>query len=213
MAEQVRMRGGQHTWTEEHDAMLKKHWHDGLSCSQIARQLIADGCPARTRNAIIGRVHRMGLPKRALTNSSCRAYQPERTQRQRRQQGALGARATISHMLSLAGRKVGEGPLAGATAERLRRRNEKALRNTDPVDPVNVTLDDLEFGMCRAVASNEEWGRPTYCGHPVIREGASYCIDCASRFYVTIEKKPRRLGASGVNRRADYRDSARWGAR
>ena len=42
-------------WSDEEIATLDRLWKEGLSCSQIARQL-----PGRTRNAVIGRLHRTG---------------------------------------------------------------------------------------------------------------------------------------------------------
>ena len=47
-------------WTDERVAALKKLWLDGLSASQIAKQL-----GGVTRNAVIGKVHRLGLSGRA----------------------------------------------------------------------------------------------------------------------------------------------------
>lgn len=44
------------TWTEDRTALLRKLWADGLSGSQIAQQL-----GGVTRNAVIGKVHRLGL--------------------------------------------------------------------------------------------------------------------------------------------------------
>lgn len=49
----------QSTWTEERTTELRRLWDDGLSCSQIAGQL-----GGVTRNAIIGKVHRLGLSGR-----------------------------------------------------------------------------------------------------------------------------------------------------
>ena len=47
-------------WTDERVELLKKLWQDGLSASQIAKQL-----GGVTRNAVIGKVHRLGLSGRA----------------------------------------------------------------------------------------------------------------------------------------------------
>jgi GcrA cell cycle regulator len=55
-------------WTSERVELLKQLWADGLSCSQIAARL--GGC---TRNAIIGKVHRLGLSARATTERAPRA--------------------------------------------------------------------------------------------------------------------------------------------
>lgn len=48
-------------WTDERVETLKKLWLDGLSASQIAKAL-GGGV---TRNAVIGKVHRLGLSGRA----------------------------------------------------------------------------------------------------------------------------------------------------
>lgn len=48
-------------WTEERVDQLKSLWTDGLSASQIAR-VLGEGI---TRNAVIGKVHRLGLAGRA----------------------------------------------------------------------------------------------------------------------------------------------------
>ena len=45
-------------WTEERLAQLRKLWDEGLSISQIGDAL------GVSRNAIAGKAHRMGLPKR-----------------------------------------------------------------------------------------------------------------------------------------------------
>lgn len=48
------------TWTDERVELLKKLWTDGLSASQIAAEL-----GGVTRNAVIGKVHRLSLSGRA----------------------------------------------------------------------------------------------------------------------------------------------------
>ena len=53
------------TWTDERVEHLKKLWADGLSASQIAGEL-----GGITRNAVIGKVHRLGLSGRAKAPSS-----------------------------------------------------------------------------------------------------------------------------------------------
>ena len=47
-------------WTEDRVETLSKLWAEGLSASQIAKQL-----GGVTRNAVIGKVHRLGLSGRA----------------------------------------------------------------------------------------------------------------------------------------------------
>jgi GcrA cell cycle regulator len=53
-------------WTEERVELLKKLWLEGLSASQIAG-VLGEGV---TRNAVIGKVHRLKLSGRAKPTSS-----------------------------------------------------------------------------------------------------------------------------------------------
>ena len=48
------------SWTDERVELLKKLWGEGQSASQIAKEL-----GGVTRNAVIGKVHRLGLSNRA----------------------------------------------------------------------------------------------------------------------------------------------------
>ncbi|WP_306131232.1 GcrA family cell cycle regulator [Roseivivax marinus] len=47
------------SWTDERVELLKKMWSEGQSASQIAKEL-----GGVTRNAVIGKVHRLGLSNR-----------------------------------------------------------------------------------------------------------------------------------------------------
>jgi GcrA cell cycle regulator len=53
------------TWSDDRVEQLKKLWEAGLSASQIAAEL-----GSVTRNAVIGKVHRLGLSGRAKSPSS-----------------------------------------------------------------------------------------------------------------------------------------------
>lgn len=58
------------SWTDERVEMLKKLWAEGLSASQIAGRI-----GGVSRNAVIGKVHRLGLSGRATT-SRMRSMRP-----------------------------------------------------------------------------------------------------------------------------------------
>jgi GcrA cell cycle regulator len=53
------------SWTDERVETLKKMWGEGQSASQIAKEL-----GGVTRNAVIGKVHRLGLSNRAGSGGS-----------------------------------------------------------------------------------------------------------------------------------------------
>ena len=52
------------SWTDERVEILTKMWGEGNSASQIAKEL-----GGVTRNAVIGKVHRLGLSNRATTST------------------------------------------------------------------------------------------------------------------------------------------------
>ena len=60
------------SWTTERVDLLKRLWSEGLSASQIATEL-----GGVTRNAVIGKVHRLGLSGRAKTTTA--PAKPRRT--------------------------------------------------------------------------------------------------------------------------------------
>jgi GcrA cell cycle regulator len=68
------------TWTDVRVEELKKLWESGLSASQIAAEL-----GNVTRNAVIGKVHRLGLSGRAKSPSSA-APRPRKAPRPASQQ-------------------------------------------------------------------------------------------------------------------------------
>jgi GcrA cell cycle regulator len=53
------------SWTDERVEKLKTLWGDGMSASQIAKAL-----GTVTRNAVIGKVHRLGLSNRGTTSGA-----------------------------------------------------------------------------------------------------------------------------------------------
>ena len=56
------------SWTDERVELLKKMWGEGQSASQIAKEL-----GGVTRNAVIGKVHRLGLSNRAGAAGAAKA--------------------------------------------------------------------------------------------------------------------------------------------
>lgn len=60
-------------WTDERVEKLTKLWAEGLSASQIAAQL-----GGVSRNAVIGKVHRLNLPGRAKAGGTQTASRPKR---------------------------------------------------------------------------------------------------------------------------------------
>ncbi|TMM51657.1 GcrA family cell cycle regulator [Sulfitobacter sabulilitoris] len=60
------------SWTDDRVELLKKMWGEGQSASQIAKEL-----GGVTRNAVIGKVHRLGLSNRAATSGAAPKAEPK----------------------------------------------------------------------------------------------------------------------------------------
>ncbi len=126
-------------WTDERVELLKKLWADGLSASQIAAQL-----GGVSRNAVIGKVHRLKLSGRGRTTSS--APRPKKA--------ASGAGRTARGGGGGGGRTV--TTTIGATALKAQYDVDAvAIRDTRPIEDVvvpisrNLELVELTEHTCK----------------------------------------------------------------
>ena len=147
-------------WTDERVEILTRAWKSGVSCSQIAKML-----GGTTRNAVIGKIHRLGMGSRVTP------YRPNKraqtTKIDSRRENRFGGRIeSIRH---------------------------KPIRTTaPPIAPLNIPLDALNAFTCRAVSDESEWGRATYCGHMTVA-GSSWCAGHFSMCFLEAPPKRRRV--------------------
>jgi len=140
-------------WTDEVVEQLKQHWIDGKSASQIAG-LLGNGV---TRNAVIGKVHRLGLAGRAKTPSAS-VPRPRRVA------------PPPAHRI--AGPRLGSPApriLRGATALALAPQTLPELEQPDfesVVVPMSlrVTIVELKESMCRWPLGDPATSEFRYCG-------------------------------------------------
>jgi GcrA cell cycle regulator len=148
-------------WTPDRVELLKKLWADGLSASQIAARL---GMGV-TRNAVIGKVHRLNLAGRVT--------QPRNTAPRAPREG----RPNRPHAPSM--------PTAGATALRPMPRAEatprpsplpepKPLRLVDLPKDGRITILHLSDKTCRWPIGDPGTEEFCFCGHGP-RDGSPYC--------------------------------------
>ncbi len=142
------------SWTDERVELLKKLWSDGLSASQIAAEL-----GGITRNAVIGKVHRLGLSGRAKSASSA-------APRQRK------ARSS-SHMLRLARASV-RGNTALAHAYEIETdATPEMIENIIPIGQ-RCTILELTEQTCRWPIGDPGSSEFFFCGGATIA-GLPYC--------------------------------------
>jgi hypothetical protein len=151
-------------WTPEREAKLKVLWTQGLSCSQIAAQLNALPGGKLTRNAVIGKRIRLGLPERSMSRLSVdRARQAKQNHKKRREK----APAPIPRP------KYTEPAYAQAPA-----------RNRPPqsADRLNaVRFIDRTPGQCSMFLDGEEGASGLVCGQPV--SIGAWCSACSTLVY------------------------------
>ena len=128
------------TWDETREAKLKELWEKGHTASQIAEIL-----GGTTRNAVIGKAHRLKLAGRV---------QPRKPEKQKKQ--VVGGQAKEDRYIS-------------------RRARFKSLlldKNFEPENPKK--LEDLADNNCRWPIGHPDEENFYFCGRNPI-EGFSYC--------------------------------------
>jgi GcrA cell cycle regulator len=123
------------SWTDERVELLTKLWADGLSASQIAAKL-----GEVTRNAVIGKVHRLGLAGRATT-SRIRSARPRTNVALFPSRSSQVQYRTFGNMAL----KVAPDPLERKSASVIPLR---ALPELEPAPEGVITLIDLKESMC-----------------------------------------------------------------
>ena len=139
------------SWTDERVELLRQHWIEGKSASQIAG-LLGHGL---TRNAVIGKVHRLGLAGRAKAPSSA-APRPRQAPQQR-----------IATPRPAAAPRMVHGATALAVSP-LTVTDEEAEAFESVVLPMSlrVTIVDLKEAMCRWPLGDPTSPDFRYCGSP-----------------------------------------------
>ena len=156
------------SWTDERVELLKKLWSDGLSASQIAAQL-----GGVSRNAVIGKVHRLKLSGRAKSPSSG-APKVKRSSTPRpsapRNGGYGGGRGatTVTHAVGATMMKSEVGLAALAEADR------RPIE--DIVVPISkkLALVDLNEDTCKWPQGDPLTEEFHFCGHKS-EENGPYC--------------------------------------
>jgi GcrA cell cycle regulator len=170
------------SWTDERVESLKKLWMDGLSASQIAAEL-GQGI---TRNAVIGKVHRLGLSGREKSSSTAH---PART---RVKQAARPAALRNPPPL------ISRGNTALATAPRT-----YAPPAPRPVEEVvvpiseRVTLLELKEAMCRWPLGDPTTTEFRFCGLKT-PDASTYCPYHARIAYQPPQDRRRERERRGV---------------
>jgi GcrA cell cycle regulator len=178
-------------WTDERVELLKKLWMEGLSASQIAGEL-GEGV---TRNAVIGKVHRLKLSARAKpTNTAPRARPAARPAAPRRPASpsvTLNAAAARPRPVSMPRPQV-----IGATALAVGPEMEADLY-TAPVGTELYIPEEKRLTLLQLTEHTCKWpiGDPLnkdfyFCGQHSLDSGP-YCEFHSRRAYHQLDKRKR----------------------
>jgi GcrA cell cycle regulator len=168
------------SWTDERVEYLKKLWIDGLSASQIAAEL-GQGI---TRNAVIGKVHRLGLSGREKSSGSAHPARPRAKQ---------PPRPTAPRSPTL----IARGNTALAAAPRA-----YAAPAPRPIEEVvvpiseRVTLLELKEAMCRWPLGDPTQAEFRFCGLKTPDSG-TYCAYHARIAYQPPQDRRRERDRRG----------------
>lgn len=153
-------------WGEAEDTTLAKLWADGLSAAQISRALGT----GRSRNAVIGRIHRRRLPAR---KSDTGAATMDRIRKARK-------RAVVVKVPRFKAEKT--PPL---------QTDLKRVAALSPIEPALTVLGLTNF-TCRYPIGDPQDADFSFCGRTCNNIENPYCVQHQKLAYVPAQKKKRK---------------------
>ena len=158
-------------WTEERVSELKKLWAEGHSASQIAKQL-----GGVTRNAVIGKVHRLGLSGRATPSRPVK--RPPRLARPKPQHVRTGVQA----------------PKPAEAVAKAKEAEPETVVNVEPHRLANgdmVTVMTVKDSMCKWPIGDPADPNFGFCGHKATGD-SPYCAEHAKLAFQPARKRERK---------------------
>lgn len=197
------------SWTDDRVETLKTLWAEGQSASQIAKVL-----GGITRNAVIGKVHRLGLASRT-------AAKPEPAKAAKAAPAAK-TKAKAKTTKAKAAPKAAEKPVAKEKPKPIPTHKPPVVTSTFPhppapseplVDLVEVdaaakklSLLELNERTCKWPIGDPSKGEFYFCGHTVA-PGKPYCSSHVAAAYQPMSSR-RDRDRSRLNRQAAIGKSA-----
>jgi GcrA cell cycle regulator len=154
-------------WNDERIEQLRTLWSEGLSCNEIANRI--DGV---TRNAVIGKAHRMGLPGRAPRKN----FLPRKPVSRIRTAKAAKTAAKRWPIHTLGGSTSLAPPMAPTALP------DPTAFDNERLASGSVTLLDLEPHHCRWPVGTTDLANHRFCGCTPV-EGLPYCEVHAARAF------------------------------
>jgi len=146
------------SWDDNRIEQLKKLWADGLSASQIAAEL-----GGVTRNAVIGKVHRLGLSGRAKAKTAAAIRPRAKTVVQKQQRVQTPTIVTRGNLAMV--------EMVDAVAQPVVHQQRESV-----VIPMSrrISIMELREGVCRWPLGDPLTSEFAYCGADCAM-GKTYC--------------------------------------
>ncbi len=169
--------GSTKPWSEQEDALLRKLLDDGFTASQASGELAKAGFPVRSRNAVLGRAHRVKIPNRNAVVATA-----NRVNGAKKAHAAKAARAP--KMSAAASRKPGPGAHGlGGPPMALMPAVQATIKGwPKPRGPNAIRFLDVPYlGRCKMPlwGSDEPLHERFVCGEPC-DAARVYCPSCAA---------------------------------
>ncbi len=170
------------SWTDDRVETLKKMWGEGQSASQIAKEL-----GGVTRNAVIGKVHRLGLSNRATSGTAAKAdakpktakaapkpkakAAPKEVRQEPKTESAAPPKSTLPARKQIipAGQPLPPQPSANEISPEALAKVNEVERNSKKISLMELTERTCKWPVGDP-ATEEFW----FCGLPV-KQGKPYC--------------------------------------
>lgn len=166
----------------EESEMICKLWKNGKSALEVATVVNQRFGRRRTRNAVIGHVHRLGLPHRGKG-----AANPVRLPAAKRMKAGATTvakkRAQTARLVAQGGAPASKSGISGTGAPQRHKSPPEATRARfllSPAPPLGLDVLELTDSRCRYAVSDKV--PHSFCGHPV-KHGKHWCEAHYERVY------------------------------
>ena len=173
------------SWTDERVELLRRLWDDGLSASQIALQI-----GGISRNAVIGKVHRLGLAGRVKPIGPAAVNGRRKGEELEVEAAAIVEEPTLPEPPAIVAHRPAPDfplePLPAAAPQPV------ALAVSE-----RVTIMDLRDSMCRWPMGDPTTPEFRFCGGRAIT-GLPYCTQHAQVAYQPAAERKRDRRVAGM---------------
>jgi len=153
------------SWTNERITLLKKLWGEGKTAAEIAKEL-----GGVTRNAVIGKAHRLNLSNRASPIKPISAKKPANSQEEPAKQTS-----SVRNSAPVKARRSSDKNKAGKHADEI------------SLNGVGVSMAELKEKMCRWPIGDPRESEFYFCGHSSMM-GLPYCAEHSKIAYQAVSR-------------------------